>query len=318
MTRPLTHIDIAMSAFNQERILPRILKGIFDNTVTPFNLILVLDGCTDRSKEVAHAYINAHRPPLLSEVLVAEAPNVFETKANNACFKLAKSRYLISIQDDMEILEKGWDVRLTYPLRRFNDVIAVTARTAHDIAEMSSERETYTNAASRETFSLSRDTFAVRDVINRGPIAYDMDKLAAIGHLDEAFAPAVLDDADLSIRSWKEKRWRVGSYWIAYRSDASWSKSKAADSSMKLSSSTIKNRALLALRHSDYLSGGKHSENIQIDRAEVDYPAHARTRSLASALPVDIFTFALFGAAKIGRVARTAKRIVKRLLRISK
>ncbi len=133
MSKPLEKLDIMISIFNQEEIIERVLYGVLKNTTTPFNLILVFDDCTDRTKPRALAYIKKTKPRLLNELIVKDTPNLFELRANNFGFRLAKTDYLITLQDDMIVKEFGWERRLTFPLRKFDDVLAVTARTAQDI-----------------------------------------------------------------------------------------------------------------------------------------------------------------------------------------
>ncbi len=214
--KPLTHIDIVLSVFNQENLIERVLYGIFKNTTTPFNLIIVFDGCKDRTEERARRYIKKCASRHFRELITTHAPNVYETRANNIGFKLAKADYLLTLQDDMVINEYGWERRLTYPLRKFDDVLGVTARIAQDIETMEGGVHVYKNRMGRELGTLDRDTFAVRDVLNRGPVAFKMEHLRAMNFLSDAYAPSDLDDADISLRAWKEKKLKVGAYWINY------------------------------------------------------------------------------------------------------
>jgi glycosyltransferase involved in cell wall biosynthesis len=279
---PLQRIDIVMSIYNQEHIIEAIMSGIFAHTVTPFNLILIFDGCTDRTKERCLTYIERHKPAHLLSVITADTPNIFETRANNVGFRLARERYMITLQDDMLIKEKGWDVRLTYPLRAFDDVLAVTGRIAQNIKHMDAHVQTYTKRAGRELMTLPRSRFAVREIINRGPIAFRTDYLKELGYLNEAYAPSVFDEADLSLRAWEQHRWKVGAFWIDYESDPSWSKALAADSGMKSSTSTERNAPRLAKDHEEYFKNRSNRyENIRIPSRLIDYPAGCNRRKLA-------------------------------------
>ena len=271
--KPLTHVDIVLSVFNQENLIEKVLHGIFKNTTTPFTLIMVFDGCTDRTEVRAKKYIKRYSPKLLKEFISTSAPNVYETRANNIGFKLSKSDFMITLQDDMVINEYGWERRITFPLRKFEEVLAVTSRSAHDIDHIDETNQYYKNHASRERGTLSRNVFAVRDIINRGPVAFTMKHLRSMNFLNEDFAPSDLDDADLSLRAWEKKKLIVGAYWIDYLSPLHWGKSRAADSTMNVVNKRIMENGIRLLNnHRAYIESGiKHSKDIPLLESEVDY-----------------------------------------------
>ncbi len=272
MIKPLIQIDIVLSIFNQENLIERILYSIFKNTITPFNLILVFDGCTDRTKPRALKYIKRYKAKNLKELIIADAPNVYETKANNIGFKLAKNEHMITLQDDMVINEYGWERRLTYPLRKFEDVLAVTARIAQNINDLTNINNEYTDSIGKELNNLSRNIFAIRDVINRGPVAFNMYHLSKLNYLNENYAPSDLDDADLSLRAWEKYKLRVGVYYINYISPLYWSKGRSNESTMNVPVSIKRNSIKIMNDHKDYLETKiKHNDNILILEKEIDY-----------------------------------------------
>ncbi len=269
---PLDLIDIVISIYNQEKNIELLFYTLFLHTTTPFQLILVFDGCTDASKDVALRYIEHFKPRLLKKLIVRETPNLFETKANNVGFKLSDAEYMITLQDDVFINETGWERRLTYPLRKFDSVFAVTARIAQDIEKMSLEEERYMNRMGSELGTLPRDVFAVRDVLNRGPVAFRMSYLRTLNFLNESYAPCNLDDADISLRGWNEHRWLVGVFAIRYFSPLEWGKTRAKDSTMDVWGSNQKNKIQLMQDHGAYLATGeKHDREYIIPETEIDY-----------------------------------------------
>ena len=84
-----------------------------------YELIVVLDGCTDNSAVVVESVVN-------DKTTVIETPDVFETKANNAGLKFAEGDYAIIVQDDIIVQEPGWNLRMMEPFEVFDDVFAVT------------------------------------------------------------------------------------------------------------------------------------------------------------------------------------------------
>jgi glycosyltransferase involved in cell wall biosynthesis len=280
MLKSLIQLDIVLSIYNQEKLIKRVLYGIFKNTTTPFNLILVFDGCTDKSELMALSYIKKSEPKLLKELIICYASNVYETRANNIGFRKAKTDYMLTLQDDMVVNEYGWERRLTYPLRKFDDIFAVSSRTAQDIGLMKDlqNQSYFINQVSRELHSLPRNIFAIRDSINRGPVAFNMKYLRSLDYLNENFAPSDLDDADLCLRAWKEKGLRCGAFSIDYISRREWGKARSKDSNMYADNHIPKNAELLKKNHGEYISSQiKHSEDILIPESEIDYISEPMT-----------------------------------------
>jgi glycosyltransferase involved in cell wall biosynthesis len=269
--QPLKKLDIVLTVYNQERLIQRVLNGIISNTTTPFNLILIFDGCTDQTENNARDFLRrVNNRSNLKKLITGTTNNVFETKANNTAFKKVTSEYFITIQDDMIVKEYSWEKRLTYPLRRFEDVFAVTARGAQDVLPGDGSQEVYANTADRQ-LGLPRNIFAIRDVINRGPIAFRTSSLKQLSYLDEDFAPYILDDADLSLRAWEKYKWRVGAFWIEYESKVGWGKTRSKGQSDFFNKANSKNTLLLYKKHSKYInSGRKHSIDITINDTEID------------------------------------------------
>jgi glycosyltransferase involved in cell wall biosynthesis len=271
--KPLTILDIVISIHNQEKLIPRVLAGILNNTTTPFNLILVFDGCTDASQRVSEQFLKDSKTSLLKNLIIATAENVYELRANNIGFRLAHEEYLITLQDDVVIEEKGWERRFTYPLRAFDDIFAVSSRTALNVEQGDIEgTPCYYDYAAREFLSLPRNTFAIRNMINRGPIAFRNDILKKIGYLDELFAPGQFDDADVVLRAKSLYGMKSGAFWINYRSDISWGKTRTAPGVMSASSTIQRNARLFFLRHHDLLTKtGRIKENRIIREKDIDY-----------------------------------------------
>lgn len=279
--KKLNGLSIVLSIFNQENLIERVLYSIFKNTTTSFNLILVFDGCTDKTKPRALKYIRRYKSKFLKELITTEANNVYETKANNIGFRLVKDDIMITLQDDMVIDEYGWERRLTYPLRKFDDVLAVTARASQNIVGIEKGELIYEDKTARESHTLSRNIFSVRDVINRGPVAFNMTHLRKLDFLDESYSPSDLDDADLSLRAWEKYRLRVGAYWIKYISPLHWGKGRSDDSTMYHNSHISKNSKKIIESHKNYIDSKiKHNENIKIEESEIDYEKKIRKNIL--------------------------------------
>ena len=259
--------SIVLTVHNKDWLVDKVLTSIYDNTEGPYEVIVVLDGCTDNSEKVVKSLAK-------SNTTIKYADDVFETKANNIGLKAAEGNKVIIIQDDMVIKEKGWNLRMEKPFS-FKDVFAVTARTAHDWRinprslhlELEEELDdcwcdilNHTNHADRS--SIDRDTFAVRSTVNRGPLMIDHEILIKLDYFDEAYSPQEMDDHDLAYRAFRYYGKVAGCYWIDYQSDYSWGGTRATGGVANwLYKANHKNMRMLYNEHFDLILRENHNEN---------------------------------------------------------
>ncbi len=265
-------LDIVISIFNQEKLIERQLQSIFKYTTTPFNLILVFDGCTDKTKPRALAYIAKYAPPNLKEFRHVDTPNIYELKANNTGYRMVTSEFFINLQDDVLIREKGWERRMTYPMRIRDDIMGITSRISENFGICNDTFHSYENQKGREFGTLARNTLAIRDRLNRGPIAWRNSQAKELGYYNEEYSPSDLDDADLALRGWETHEWKVGVFWINYLARLEWGKTRSKDTTMDAMKSLSRNQGRLGRDHRAYFDKGiKHDEEIIIEDSEIDY-----------------------------------------------
>ena len=224
--------SIILTIHNKEFLLDQVLSGIKSNTTGNYELIVILDGCNDNSSLIVQKFIQENSD---ITTLVLQTPDVFETKANNVGIKTATGEYVIIVQDDMIIREMGWNRRLQKPFDTFDDVFAVTGRTAHNwIYNKDSKHigmsenlddcycDILIHCDHADNTSIPRDTFAVRGSVNRGPLMIKLDDLKTLNYLDEEYAPLDMDDHDLMFRARRDLGKVCGCYWVNYQSENDW------------------------------------------------------------------------------------------------
>jgi glycosyltransferase involved in cell wall biosynthesis len=264
-------ISINLTIHNKAFLLNRVLDGIKNNTIDPYELIIVLDGCTDESESIVDKFIHSNSSIKTKKLY---APNVFETKANNIAAKNSEGDYIIIVQDDMIVKEYGWNLRMLKPIEAFNDVFAVTSRTAHNWILNSNSKDVnkddfhgndwadilfHTDHADRN--NITRETFALRDSVNRGPLLLKHNVLQELNYFDEEFSPQDMDDHDLCYRAFK-KGYKSGCYWIDFESQDSWGGTREENKPKKwLLMSNFKNQKIVLSRHKDLICGEKRNEN---------------------------------------------------------
>jgi len=255
--------SIILTVHNKDFLIKNVLQHIFENTISNYELIVVLDGCTDNSASIVEENIK-----IFTNYKILETPNVFETKANNFGIRQSDGEYVIIIQDDMLIKEFSWEKRLFKPFQ-IQDVFAVTANTAHNWIYNSNHDENttswsnlliHTDHANKNT--INRNIFGIRDCVNRGPLMLKKSILKDLNYFDEEFYPQDMDDHDLCYRS-KKLGVKVGYYGIDYISEPSWGGTRENNEPKKwLLEANRKNVKIVWERHKDLILRQGCIENI--------------------------------------------------------
>jgi len=260
-------ISINLTIHNKDFLIENVLNSIKNLTHNEYEIIAVLDGCTDNSEIIVNDFFsrNSH---IAHNILYA--PNIFETKSNNLAAKNSNGEYLIIVQDDMIVNEEGWDKRLLKPFV-FDDVFAVTARTAHnwivnhnsinindkfDRDDCWSDVINHVEHASID--NLGRDTFGIRSCVNRGPLAIRKDIFDLMNGFDEEFYPQDSDDHDFCYRANKKTGMLCGCYPINYISQNEWGGTRENGQTKSwMLKANQKNSKTLFNRHKEMMSDSK-------------------------------------------------------------
>lgn len=268
--------SVILTVHNKEFLIEKVLLGIVKNTIGNYELIVVLDGCTDRSFDIVKDFFEKYGKNVKYKII--ETPDVFETKANNAGLKIADGDYVIIVQDDIIINENGWNKRMQKPFVKFDDVFAVTARTAHNfVLNPNSVHlgmvenlddcwcDILISTDEADCTNIPRDTFAVRSTVNRGPLMINHNDLKKLNYLDEEFSPQDMDDHDLMYRMYKELGKVCGCYWIDYETKNEWGGTRIGGSPASwLLKSHHKNAKIFYKRNKNILASRKIIENRKV------------------------------------------------------
>jgi glycosyltransferase involved in cell wall biosynthesis len=254
-------VSVILTVHNQEEIIRPIFQGLIENcSENVAQLIVVLDGCTDKSEEI----LNECYQQTKKEITICKTPNLNETLANNFALKQSRCDYSIIVQDDCLIQEKDFDKRMLKPFQLIPELLAVSGRDAVDTRLVNGALDYY-NVGGKDV-GTPRHIFSIRDAVNRSPLMLDNKKAKQLNYLDEDFAPLDSDDVDLSIRGYKEFGYLVGSYVIDFYSPLHWGKTRNNPVSNKVwEDSMRKNHKLIVDRHYDFIVGEKHSRDEFID-----------------------------------------------------
>jgi len=249
-------ITCLLTIHNKENMLESVIQGIITNiSDNVIEIILVFDGCTDKSESIAESIFN--KSTFKGRVTKLYTDDVFELKANNHGLRYTTTDYVILIQDDMIIRERYFDQRMIKPFLAFDDVFAVTSQTAHNNRIIDNSVITVDSADRR--LGYPRDKFGIREIANRGPLMYKVSDLSKLNFLDESFSPNSFDDHDISYRAFKELGKVSGLYWIHYDSDPSWGTGRQKNQHIH-EAAHIRNSQLIVERHADIIGKIKNED----------------------------------------------------------
>ena len=254
-------VSVILTVYNQEEIIQDVFLGIVENMSDNVKeIIIILDGCTDRSE----AMLDKVLPKAGVPIKIILTPNINEVRANNVGLKNSECKYSILVQDDCKITEKDFDKRMLKPFKVFPNLLACSGRDAVDVRILNGRLDYY-NLGGKDA-NTPKNIFSIRDGFNRSPVMIDNEKMKEMNYFDDDFAPLESDDVELGLRAYKEKGYFVGSYVIDYQSPLGWGTTrKNANSNMIWEQSLLKNQRLIMERHMDLITGEKHSMDVIIE-----------------------------------------------------
>jgi hypothetical protein len=221
--------SVVMPIHNQAGVISRVLSSIVMNTLGTYEMILILDGCTDTTKQEVTDWVNALNPPQnLVKIYVHENPvGIFETSCDNQGFILSRGEYIVEIQADMQILSMGYNITLTTPLVIFEDLIAVSGRCCHGLNSNTTACDTGKVGLATENPHVLKsfecfNRLVMSHTVNRGPLVLRRSMVETLGYLDEAHYVLGDDEHDLFSRAWVEKKWRTGFVPVEVYSPQQW------------------------------------------------------------------------------------------------
>lgn len=228
-------ISVIVCIFNKENIIEKIINALLiKSSELVKEYIFVLDGCTDNSPKIITELVKKIPENIIYKIMYTN--NVFEIRSNNIGIKNATQKYVCIVQDDMEIIEQNWDKRMIQPFLHFTDIFAITARSALQMDVNGNFFNIKEGPVGHHCFeknnNISRDIVYINQMVNRGPLMMELEKVKILGYLDETL-PGLLaaDDHDLCVKAFLNYGWKCGSYWIQYYSPLEWGSTRTGKNS---------------------------------------------------------------------------------------
>ena len=227
--------SVVMPIHNQASRIQEILDSVVDMTLGTYELILIVDGCTDDTLQRVEDWIAAlDRPPRLTriEVLVNPPPGKFETSCDNQGFRLATGTYLVELQADMKVLTLGYNVLLASPLEQYPDLIGVSGRCCHRVNSYPGVNVGKLGTAVERPHEILQSfdgfgTIVLSHTVNRGPLVLRASMVRELDYLDEDHYVLGDDEHDLFARAWVFKQWRCGFVPVEVYSPLHWGSTRS-------------------------------------------------------------------------------------------
>jgi glycosyltransferase involved in cell wall biosynthesis len=121
------NVSVIIPVFNKGRIICNMLDNLIASLTTNYELILIDDASDDNSKEIITNYLKNKN---IRHVFISTSVPIFETACDNLGFFIAQGFYLLEIQSDMIIHDKGFDKRMIDALNN-NKFSSVSGRSCH-------------------------------------------------------------------------------------------------------------------------------------------------------------------------------------------
>jgi len=206
-----------MPIHNQSSILPHILNSLVRNTSGTFELIAIIDGCTDDSESIVRTF-----PFNCPVTIIVNPSGLFETSCDNQGFKAARGEFIIEIQADMEMTTAGYNELLCRPLEVFPDLIAVSGRCCHTLRGPESGVGKLGRLVEKPHIRYPSNTIYLSHTVNRGPLALRRSMVEELGWLDEEHYVLGDDEHDLFARAWAQKGWRTAFFPVEFNAPLAW------------------------------------------------------------------------------------------------
>jgi len=218
-------ISVVVPVYNKSSIICDVLDSICVNIESTFELI-ILDDCSDDQSLMTIKNFCENRN--IQYILLSNEVPLYETACDNIGFAISRGEYLLEIQSDIYIKDKGFDLRMI-DAANLQCISSVSGRCVHSWIDLYSSRWKYfkllispffliklitnksgegligakvfdNNISMRE----APDEIYTGDTNNRGPWMITMKNYKKIGPLDSDHFFLGGDDHDFNYRAKKE------------------------------------------------------------------------------------------------------------------
>ncbi len=228
--------SIVVPVKNGQCIIKDCLYSILKNTSDPFELIIIINGCQDKTKDrildllynlelkystnkIIEETVDVKKKVHFADTSKIARGNccciiVMETKQYlsqkqyiNVGLQLSSAPNIIEIQSDLIMEQEGYDIALEKPFLYYNDFMTISGCSAHG--------NNYTNLVGYDYANIC----FVMSTISGGPVLFDrlkLEKLYSNNNNDACDSEKENYHQELVLKSWKEYGYRSGYIYILF------------------------------------------------------------------------------------------------------
>ena len=220
----IPEFTMVLPIHNQDDIIARNMKTYFQHTTSSYELIVILDNCVDNTEQEVVNLLKSleSNPPYVGAMVIRQDTPIYETSCDNIGFRLARGKYALQLQPDMQMVETGYNEAIARPFEKFDDVLGVSGRGCHkfrpwhDPGKLGMKMEN----PLEPQWEAKRNTFFIGETCMRGPLLLHMEKLKVMKYWDEHHFFLGKDERDLFARSWHQFKWVCGYVPMEFKSPA--------------------------------------------------------------------------------------------------
>jgi glycosyltransferase involved in cell wall biosynthesis len=222
--------SICMPIYNQEDIIKNVLDGLINNTCGTYEITLVLDACSDNTQQNVMSWVNSlcYNENLFCITIFKSNKPLFETRADNICFKNSRGKYLLEIQADMIMTQPNYNFHMKKPFDIVENVIGVSGRLGYNWSTNEGVGKLGASLNKPLEDGCDVNVFHVCESVARGPLLINAEKAKCMGYLDEDKYWLDGDDHDFFARAYYNHGFICGYVPIEFVSDLSWGNTRKA------------------------------------------------------------------------------------------
>jgi hypothetical protein len=197
-------LSIITSVYNAAPALDLSLPPLFDFTVSPWELVIVLDASYD------HSYIKSKdiildrfdESSCVRARIIVQPTAVWEVSSDNIGMRICDPTFAyVLFQADTILSQTGWDKKMLHVFREADNIFALSGRCGHSL-DMKVKIGRCDNAVTTplDVSSLEAD-FKKTETVNRGPLMLRSSVTQRLGFLNETRFLLDNDDHDIVLRA---------------------------------------------------------------------------------------------------------------------
>jgi hypothetical protein len=129
-------VTVVVPVFDQQEIIFKHLRSILECMRLPFEFLVINDASTDKSHQEILRFVDSCESNFASCLSVKYYKTIwpwFETRCDDFAIRQSSGLYVIEIQSDMLMMEKGFDEVFLELMQKDPSIFALSARGTHEL-----------------------------------------------------------------------------------------------------------------------------------------------------------------------------------------